>query len=89
MISPYFNFWVKELFKLWIFCAGYEHQIPIDSMQGLDIGSQGGSQYGGMENLPDLGPNAQSGDLNFENLESSLPQQSSNSQAMPWFDTDL
>lgn len=68
---------------------GYEHQIPIDSMQGLDIGSQGGSQYGGMENLPDLGPNAQSGDLNFENLESSLPQQSGNNQAMPWFDTDL
>lgn len=76
--------------ELFLFlCPGYEHQIPIDSMQGLDIGSQGGSQYGGMENLPDLGPNAQSGDLNFENLESSLPQQSGNNQGMPWFDTDL
>ncbi|KAL5005741.1 hypothetical protein ScPMuIL_016899 [Solemya velum] len=66
---------------------GYEHQVPIDSMQGLEISGQQGNQYGPMDNLPDLGPN--STDLNFENLESSLPQHGDNNQAMPWFDTDL
>lgn len=54
------------------FCLGYEYQIFIDFMQGLDIGSQGGSQYGGMENLFDLGLNVQLGDFNFENFEFSL-----------------
>lgn len=67
--------------------AGYEHQVPIDSMQGLEISGQQGNQYGPMDNLPDLGPT--SSDLNFENLESSLPQHADNNQAMPWFDTDL
>lgn len=70
---------------------GYDPQVPIDSMQGLDIGSQHGSQYGPMDNLPDLGHPQQSGDLNFENLESSLPPQHDGNQpgSMSWFDTDL
>ncbi|KAK3083157.1 hypothetical protein FSP39_015308 [Pinctada imbricata] len=66
---------------------GYDQQIPIDSMQGLDIGSHHGSQYGGMENIPDLGNNPQ-GQMNFENLQPSLSAQEGN-QAMPWYDTDL
>lgn len=73
----------------------YDPQVPIDSMQGLDIGSHhGGSQYGHMENMPDLGPQSASGDLNFETLESSLPPQAQQDGAQPgmqhsWYDTDL
>lgn len=67
--------------------GGYDSQVPIDSMQGLDIGSQHGSQYGPMDNL-EIGPH---GDLNFGSLESSLPpQQGGDNPGMTqWFDTDL
>lgn len=67
--------------------SGYDSQVPIDSMQGLDIGSQHGSQYGPMDNL-EIGPH---GDLNFGSLESSLPpQQGGDNPGMTqWFDTDL
>lgn len=64
--------------------SGYETNVPVDSMQGLEIGSQHGSTYGPVDNLADMGPPP--GDLNFENLESTLPQ---DSQGMAWFDTDL
>ncbi|GFO32389.1 beta-catenin [Plakobranchus ocellatus] len=68
--------------------TGYE-QVPIDSMQGLDLGSQHGSQhgagngaYGGpMDNLPDLG---NSGELNFESL-GDPPGDNPNL----WYDTDV
>jgi len=69
---------------------GYDSQLPIDSMQGLDLGSQGGNQYGPMDNL-DIGPH---GDLSFGNLDNSgmPPQgQGDNPGGLPqqWFDTDL
>lgn len=59
-------------------------------MQGLDLGSHGGNQYGPMDNL-DIGPH---GDLSFGNLDSSSmpPQpQGDSSSGLPqqWFDTDL
>ena len=58
-------------------------------MQGLEIGSQQGSAYGPIDPIPDLGPG--SGDLNFENLDSSLHQggAADSNQGMAWFDTDL
>lgn len=58
-------------------------------MQGLDIGSQHGSNYGPLDNIPDLGPQSHhSGpDLNFENIESTLPPQHDGSHS--WYDTDL
>ncbi|KAL4217021.1 Catenin beta-1 [Mactra antiquata] len=69
---------------------GYDSQLPIDSMQGLDLGSQGGNQYGPMDNL-DIGHH---GDLSFGNMDnSSMPPQpqGDNSGGLPqqWFDTDL
>ncbi|CAC5365979.1 CTNNB1 [Mytilus coruscus] len=68
--------------------GGYDPQLPIDSMQGLDIGSQHGSNYGPLDNIPDLGPQSHSGpDLNFENIESTLPPQHDGSHS--WYDTDL
>lgn len=68
--------------------GGYEPQLPIDSMQGLDIGSQHGSNYGPLDNIPDLGPQSHSGpDLNFENIESTLPPQ--HDAGHSWYDTDL
>jgi len=59
---------------------GYD-QIPVDSMQGLDIGSQHDSNYGPM----DVGP----AELGFDALDD-LPQppQDSNTVAA-WYDTDL
>lgn len=57
-------------------------------MQGLDIGSQHGSNYGPLDNIPDLGPQSHSGpDLNFENIESTLPPQ--HDAGHSWYDTDL
>ncbi|XP_060563088.1 catenin beta-like [Ruditapes philippinarum] len=69
---------------------GYDSQLPIDSMQGLDLGSQGSNQYGPMDNL-DIGPH---GDLSFGNMDNSgmPPQgQGDNPGGLPqtWFDTDL
>lgn len=71
--------------------AGYDPQVPIDSMQGLDLGSQSGNQYGPMDNL-DIGPH---GDLSFGNMDSSqgmAPQGGDNQppgMGQQWFDTDL
>lgn len=68
---------------------GYDSQLPIDSMQGLDLGSQGGNQYGPMDNL-DIGPQ---GDLSFGNMDNSgmPPQAQGDNSGLPqqWFDTDL
>ncbi|GAB1599101.1 catenin beta-like [Argonauta hians] len=64
-------------------------QVPVDSMQGLEIGSHQGSGYGPMDNLPDLGP-PPADDLNFENLDTGLPAHTGdNNQGMAWYDTDL
>jgi catenin beta 1 len=71
---------------------GYD-QIPIDSMQGLEIGSHhgaggaGGSTYGPMDAMDVGGPD--SSDLNFEHLDE-LPQPpQDNNQVAAWYDTDL
>lgn len=70
--------------------GGYDSQLPIDSMQGLDIGSQHGSNYGPLDNIPDLGPQSHSGpDLNFENIESTLPPPPQHDGSHSWYDTDL
>ncbi|KAH3753274.1 hypothetical protein DPMN_187909 [Dreissena polymorpha] len=70
---------------------GFDDQLPINSMQGLDLGSQG-NQY--MDDL-NIGP---SGDLSFPSMGPGPhgmphPQQGGdNSGPMPgqqWFDTDL
>ena len=73
-----------------------------DTMQGLEIGSQQGSNYGGQmdPNLPDLGPHM---DLSFQPdpTQQPPPQQQHPHQGPPpqhpnqqdqmaaWFDTDL
>ena len=71
--------------------GGYD---PVDSMQGLDIGSHQGSNYGPM---PDLGTS----DLHFDGLDNNpmgapAPQpphgagpQHPDNQMAAWFDTDL
>ncbi|PNF26703.1 Armadillo segment polarity protein [Cryptotermes secundus] len=71
---------------------GYD-QIPIDSMQGLEIGSHhgaggaGGSTYGPMDAMDVGGPD--SSDLNFDHLDE-LPQPpQDNNQVAAWYDTDL
>uniref|UniRef100_T1INN4 Armadillo segment polarity protein n=1 Tax=Strigamia maritima TaxID=126957 RepID=T1INN4_STRMM len=59
-------------------------QVPIDSMQGLEIGSHHGSNYGPME----IG---QSPEMAFDNMET-MPQPPENrppSQLAAWYDTDL
>ncbi|XP_039292968.1 armadillo segment polarity protein isoform X2 [Nilaparvata lugens] len=58
---------------------GYD-QIPVDSMQGLDLGSQHDSNYSPME----VGA-----DLDFDHLDE-LPQPpQDNNQVAAWYDTDL
>jgi catenin beta 1 len=71
---------------------GYD-QIPIDSMQGLEIGSHhgagggGGSTYGPIDAMDVGGPD--SSDLNFDHLDE-LPQPpQDNNQVAAWYDTDL
>jgi len=60
-------------------------------MQGLDLGSQSGNQYGPMDNL-DIGPH---GDLSFGNMDGqgmAPPQQGGDNapgMGQQWFDTDL
>lgn len=65
------------------FLSGYD-TLPIDSMQGLEIGSHGpGSNYGPM----DVGGDSTT--LDFDHLED-LPQPPQDSQHLAaWYDTDL
>ncbi|XP_022248931.1 catenin beta-like [Limulus polyphemus] len=71
---------------------GFDSQVPIDSMQGLDLGGPhgGGTGYAPMDTDMDLGS---PGDLNFDTLESTLPhppsQQDGSAQLTAWYDTDL
>ena len=76
---------------LGVFSGGYESSVPVDSMQGLEIGSHQGSNFGPM---PDLG----SSDLHFDSLDHNplgTPTQShggpppQDNQMAAWFDTDL
>ncbi|CAK9812313.1 Armadillo segment polarity protein [Anthophora plagiata] len=61
---------------------GYD-QIPVDSMQGLEIG--GGSTYGAMDTM-DV---AHEGDLSFNHLEELPAPPQDNNQVAAWYDTDL
>lgn len=68
----------------------HDTKVPVDSMQGLEIGSHQGSNYGNpMDPMPDLG----TGDLHFDRMDSSgmRPQgpPQDQSQMAAWFDTDL
>ncbi|XP_074644359.1 catenin beta-like isoform X2 [Tubulanus polymorphus] len=63
---------------------GYEHNVPVDSMQGLDISSHHGSNYSPLDPLPDLGPGI---DSNLEHMHAA--NQPGDSSQMAWFDTDL
>lgn len=65
--------------------GGYD-QLPINSMQGLDLGGPGAGHYGShMDNL-DLGPNPT--DLNFD-LDPSMGHPPGDNGPSMWFDTDL
>ena len=68
------------------FVPGFDSNVPVDSMQGLDLGSQQGSNFGHMDQLPHLGPTGN--DLNVENLDN-MPPPPQNNQMAAWFDTDL
>lgn len=67
-------------------------QVPVDSMQGLEIGSHHGSNYGPMDTtMPELGPNA---NIDFQSLDNSgmhpaPPHGADQNQMAAWFDTDL
>ncbi|XP_076765166.1 armadillo isoform X1 [Xylocopa sonorina] len=61
---------------------GYD-QIPVDSMQGLEIG--GGSTYGAMDTM-DV---AHEGDLSFDHLGELPAPPQDNDQVAAWYDTDL
>ncbi|CAL1291295.1 unnamed protein product [Larinioides sclopetarius] len=67
---------------------GYDLQVPIDSMQGLDLGGQVG--YGPLDADMDLDSPP---DLNFDTLEPMLPSPPPNGdttqQMAAWYDTDL
>ena len=79
---------VKNNYKHISFETGFD-QVPVNSMQGLDLGGPGaGGGYGShMDNLPDLGP--ASGDLNFDSIDPNMgPPPGDNGPSM-WFDTDL
>lgn len=72
---------------------GYDLQVPIDSMQGLDLGGHPGggtAAYSPLDSAMDLdGPP----DLNFDTLEPILPpppqQDGDTNQMAAWYDTDL
>lgn len=62
---------------------GYD-QVPIDSLQGLDIGGHD-SNYSPMDPM-DIGP---SPDLNFENMDALPPPENPPPSQLAWYDTDL
>lgn len=77
------------------YTGGYDH-VPVDSMQGLDIGSAGGapppgSNYGTMDprEMPPGGhPGDHLGDMNFDQQVPPQPPRDNNQMAA-WYDTDL
>jgi len=68
---------------------GFDLQVPIDSMQGLDLGGQVHGGYGTLGTDMDLDSPP---DLNFDTLEPMLPsppQDADAAQMAAWYDTDL
>lgn len=71
--------------NIWGLVSGFDPQAPVDSMQGLEIGSHQGSNFGPMDSMPDLGP-----DMHFDSMGSHNQGPGSQSNQMAaWFDTDL
>lgn len=71
--------------------SGFEANAPVDSMQGLEIGSHHGSNYGPMDHM-DLPPppHPDQNQLTFQNLdEMPPPPPQDQNQMAAWFDTDL
>ncbi|KAG8037360.1 hypothetical protein G9C98_005570 [Cotesia typhae] len=64
-----------------LFRSSYD-QIPIDSMQGLEIG---GSTYGAMDAM-DVGHDP---DLSFDHIDELPAPPQDNNQVAAWYDTDL
>lgn len=69
---------------------GFDLQVPIDSMQGLDLGGQvGHGGYGTLGTDMDLDSPP---DINFDTLEPMLPsppQDADATQMAAWYDTDV
>nr|ADI48180.1 beta-catenin [Crepidula fornicata] len=66
--------------------TGYD-PVPVDSLQGLDLGGGAGGGYGShLGNLPDLGPGS---DLNFDSIDPNLGAPPGDGGPSIWFDTDL
>lgn len=66
---------------------GSYDQVPVNSMQGLDLGGGAAGGYGShMENLPDLGPGS---DLNFDSIDPNMGGPPGDNGPAMWFDTDL
>jgi len=80
--APHLSKNINQLIFYILIIAGYD-QIPVDSMQGLEIG--GGSTYGAMDTM-DV---AHEADLSFDHLEELPAPPQENSVAAPWYDTDL
>lgn len=76
-----------QFFKTIYFGSGYD-QVPVNSMQGLDLGGPGaaGGYSGHMDNLPDLGP---ASDLNFDSIDPNMSGAHGDGAPAMWFDTDL
>lgn len=81
-ISYILSFFLKYTKYIFSRITGYD-QIPVDSMQGLEIG--GGSTYGAMDTM-DV---AHEGDLNFNHLGELPAPPGGNNQVAAWYDTDL
>ena len=70
---------------------GFDGSLPIDSMQGLEIGSQHGSNYGPMDHMDMSGAPPP----HFEGMDNSgmapppNQQNQDQNQMAAWFDTDL
>lgn len=72
----------RWIYRKILYETGYD-QIPVDSMQGLEIG--GGSTYGAMDTM-DV---AHEGDLSFDHLGELPAPPQDNNQVAAWYDTDL
>lgn len=84
-MNLFYYIWISRLLCFFLFCLNIAHvlgydQIPIDSMQGLEIGSGFGMD---MDIGDTEGAGAASADLSFPE-----PPHDNNNVAA-WYDTDL
>lgn len=92
-LSPHFAIQISVC--IFRFCPGYD-TLPIDSMQGLDIGNGPASAAAGDPNNLGVAPNSPYGmDMDVgeigagELLEAMPSPPHDNSQVAAWYDTDL